>query len=57
VNLYERYLAKDTRELVFVLESPQNYQAEAVKIAREILYDRNEPYEKLIAMAEHYHIE
>lgn len=54
MNLYERYIQKETRELVHVLESPQNYQEEVIKITSEILTERNEPYEKLMVIAENF---
>jgi len=51
VNHYQRYLQKDTSELVKVIETPEDYQPEVIKIAKEILEDRKLPQEELHSMA------
>lgn len=54
MNLYERYIKKETRALVHVLEAPENYQAAVIEIVKEILQQRDEPYDKLTAMAGYF---
>ena len=48
---YERYLQKDNEALVRVLESPEDYQNEVLLVAREILDDRQIPFEQLQNLA------
>lgn len=51
MELIERYRKKTNEELVKVIESPADYQPEAIKVAKQVLRSRNLEQADLLKLA------